>query len=504
MWVPGAAWRSTRHSWFARRAASSGSAGAAASGAPAAAQLRAQIDRHWRSGPGNDDLITLLSDVKSVSTFRGVVQSYVEEREFVKAASVYKSGSRECRSDLESLFAAMRAHSQGLKSPQSAKQLLSKALLRAQPPLVLTPADHARALEILLAGYCKLDKLDHVEGILFEWLSRCGGGGAQGRGRGLLAALDIPRASASASASASGQRRRTAAAAAVTEDLSSILPAAGGGADLPPPSLAAWAFVSKMYAQRFAWPQCVKIAEAASSSSSLATAEKGSSAEVARLYHYAVQSLCDSNQFPRALKLVDEMRTRSLPLGHVHLLTHLLKYYRFHGGGLEISPEQLETILSGMAPPSDEAAGATTGLTSAFVSLLCLRGRPEAAEEIVRDGGGGGADESSAIRPSAVVMVINALVKAGNWARAEELFWDMRSSAVLDAYHSSLAYHHVCDGMRAASQYASLALFMRRFSGFGEGEGQERERERQDGQNGGEEDGAQSCVGVGLPTAVPR
>jgi 2,3-dihydroxybenzoate decarboxylase len=48
--------------------------------------------------------------------------------------------------------------------------------------------------------------------------------------------------------------------------------------------------------------------------------------------------------------------------------------------------------------------------------LLCLRGRPEAAEEIARAGGLGGV-----IRPSAIAMVINAYVKSGNWAKAEEL-----------------------------------------------------------------------------------
>ena len=425
-----------------------------------------QVDQSWgqRGVPTqNTDVVLqmLLSDVKERDTFRGVVATYMKQRQFRKVVAVFKCGPVECRGDRETLMAAATAYSE-LKTPIAAKQVLSGLERDAQK----TPEIQMRTLEILLVGYSKVDRMDYVEGILFEWLSR------HPEGRKLLEALDIQ-----------GKKIK------VAQDLHAVV-ALGPDTTLPAlPSAAAWTSVCKMYADRFAWGQCVKIKDLAlhhhhrhllllSESSS-----RSGEADLGKIYHYTFRALCDANQFPRALALLEEMKIRysklGLPLRNVYLVTHLLKYYRFHDGGLEFRKEMLDLIYSGLEEAGVGGGGGgdatdtsdaglshqdgdstSVGLSSAFVSLLCLRGRPEEAEEIARAGG-----VSGAVRPSALAMVINAYAKTGQWSKAEQLFWEMRDAGVFDKQLAAQAYHNVCDSMRRAKQLQSLALFVTRFSG---------------------------------------
>jgi len=432
------------------------------------------IDQEW--GRSNQNILPLLSDVREKETFRGVVATYVRQREFQKATEVFKSGPRECRSDQEAMFAAMLAYSE-LKTPYAAKQVLMTFNNKKQ-----TVEVQVRCLEILLLGYCKADRLDYVEGILFEWLSRSlllaerdGGSATETVGQNMLKALDI---------------RKRAKVAKDLEDLLVLRP------DLPLPGLSTWEQVCKMYAGRFAWNQCLRLLEcvvtnkslispspsppptsslsssAAPSSSSSSTSSSSTFEkqrlfhdQFGKLYHYTFRALCDGGKFLRAISLLEEMRSSNQPLGHVYLLTHLLKYYRFREGGLDINKDMLEFVMSGIEEgPSGKmregnAIDTSIGLSSAFVSLLCLRGQPEAAEEIARAGG-----VSGTVRPSSLAMVINSYVKAGKCNKAEELFWEMRGEGVLDDYHATLAYHQVCEGLRHSKQHQQLSVFMSRFS----------------------------------------
>ena len=437
-----------------------------ASGSDRVTAVIKQVDQSWGQRgvqTQNTDVVLqmLLSDVKERDTFRGVVATYMKQRQFRKAVAVFKCGPVECRGDRETLLAAATAYSE-LKTPIAAKQVLSGLERDAQK----MPEIQMRTLEILLVGYSKVDRMDYVEGILFEWLSR------HPEGRKLLEALDIQ-----------GKKIK------VAQDLQAVV-ALGPDTTLPAlPSAAAWTSVCKMYADRFAWGQCVKIKDLVlhlllfSESPPLSSSRSGE-ANLGKIYHYTFRALCDANQFPRALALLEDMKMRysklGLPLRNVYLITHLLKYYRFHDGGLEFRKEMLDLIYSGLEEGGGGGGGeegdavdtsdaglsqqdgdsTSVGLSSAFVSLLCLRGRPEEAEEIARAGG-----VSGTFRPSALAMVINAYAKTGQWGKAEQLFWEMRDAGVFDKQLAAQAYHSVCDSMRRAKQLQNLALFVTRFSG---------------------------------------
>jgi len=400
----------------------------------ATASLERAVTKALSRGGGEEDLSAVLAG-RDVTSLHKLTEKFSAAREYEKAAAVFKSGPREFKSEVRAVLSAMTAYSR-MKQPGAAKQVLLNWKAAAQDPL--TAELQANALEILLLGYSRADKLDYVEGILYEWLSRS------------------PSPLSGSWLHALGIRKRPKVAEDINKAVGLMDKEVGGGdSDLEVPGLATWEAVSRIYATRFAWEQCVKILGLA------AKQLPSSSKELGRLQHITVRALCDGGQFTKALELIEEMRRRGGHIGSAYLLTHLLKYYRHHDGGLAVDKLLL---LEHEAEGVDEEDGETAeleGLTSAVVSLLCLRGQVDEAEEAIRRRMGSGEEENGgSVRPSAVVMVINACVKKDQWGKAEDLFWAARKAGALDDYHATLAYHHVCEGMRSAKQFQALAHFM--------------------------------------------
>ena len=209
------------------------------------------------------------------------------------------------------VHAAMEAYC-WLRRPSAAKGLLPLIEHRTKA------ATSFKSLEILLPGYSRADRLDAVEGILFEWLSRAG---APTSPPPLLAALGLSR------------RAKNSQDLERVLNLESLVQAPGPRLVLP--SLAAWAAVSKMYAGRYAWEHCEAILKSHEPAASVAVIPPADAANLARLYHHCVRALCDAGLFARALDVI--ARLRALPalrehVGHGHLLTHLLKFFRHREG----------------------------------------------------------------------------------------------------------------------------------------------------------------------------
>jgi len=407
-----------------------------AAAATTTASLERAVTKALSRGGGEQDLSAVLAG-RDAASLHKLVDKLSAARDYEKAAAVFKSGPREFKSEIRAVLSAMTAYSR-MKQPGAAKQVLLNWKAAAANPM--TTELQAKTLEILLLGYSRADKLDYVEGILYEWLSR----------------------TSSPSSSSWLQELAIRKRPKVAEDLNKAVglvdkDGGGGGGSgdyVAAPGLATWEAVSRLYATRFAWEQCVKVL-------GLAAKQFPSSKELGRLQHITVRALCDGGQFARALELIEEMRRGGAGhLGSTYLLTHLLKYYRHHDGGLVIDKLLPEQEIESVGEEDGEAVE-LEGLTSAVVSLLCLRGQADEADEAIRRRMGSGEEEGGgSVRPSAVVMVINAHVKKDQWGKAEDLFWAARKAGALDDYHATLAYHHVCEGMRNAKQFQALAHFM--------------------------------------------
>lgn len=240
--------------------------------------------------------------------------------EHEECAAAFKAASESIMSDA-AVHAAMEAYC-WLRRPSAAKGLLPLIEHRSQA------ATNFKSLEILLSGYSRADRLDAVEGILFEWLSRAGSPTSPPP---LLAAL--------------GLSRRVKSSQDLERVLSLETLVQSPGPRLVLPSLAAWAAVSKMYAGRYAWERCEAILKAHDPAAAAAI-PPADAADLARLHHYSVRALCDAGLFARALAVVARLRSRPAlreHVGHGHLLTHLLKFFR-HRDGVHVDKVPLVSL----------------------------------------------------------------------------------------------------------------------------------------------------------------
>lgn len=393
---------------------------------------------------GGNDLQSILQSVESVQTFRGIVQTYNDKKEFIKTTAVFKNGPRECRNDFESILAAMTAYTY-LGTPAS-----SKTLLMAMENKKMTSELQALSFEVMIIGYSRTDRLDFVEGSLYEWLIRSGETGSK-----LIETLVLKKNEK------------------VSLDLERVFSL---NDSLPLPGLKTWAAVAKLYTGRYACEQCLKVLDVGKSiniGSSSNTLDNDTILN--KIYLYSIRALCDAGHFERAVEIIRELKSRNSggEISDAYLLTHLLKYYRFRDGGFRVSNDQFDAILGRLKKKEDAHGsvgdrdsddfgsryGSSLGLSSVFVSLLCLRGQPEAAERLLRSEA-----VAKRVRPSSVVMVINSYVKQDSWQKAEELFWEFFDGNVLNEASARTAYHHVCEGMRDSNQLQSLLLFMEKFA----------------------------------------
>lgn len=260
------------------------------------------------------------------------------------------------------------------------------------------------------------------------------------------------------------------------------------------PSIDVWRSVSRMYADRTAWVQCLQISALCFSHRLRSEAGQEDSLDdrlLVGIVHHTVRALCRSGQY---LKALDYLQGSEQKLGRklrkASTLALFLPYFHTQG-----SPAALQVVLDsvldlmeaflankghrGHADDGTEAVeeGELRGLIAELVSLLCRRGYAAEASVVVdklveslssshtsdggeNNGSDGGDDQAAAalvtakiLRPSVLSNLVNALAMRGD-DRAIALFHTLKfkegplaramsadgyTDAVDSAYHSLMS-----------------------------------------------------------------
>lgn len=244
------------------------------------------------------------------------------------------------------------------------------------------------------------------------------------------------------------------------------------------PSIDVWKSVSRMYANRTAWAQCMQVSavcfsrygheiETASHEGHTTNNERA----LAGIVHHTVRALCRSGQYLKALDyLHSSERSLGRRLRKAPTLALFLPYFHTHG-----SPAALQVVIDGVLDLIEEFIAKTAersesdsevvkdvelrGLISQLVSLLCRRGYTTEAikvvEKLVESLNLAAEDNkvlasAKILRPSVLANLVNALAmrdderaialfrslkfKEGPLARA--MSGDGYNEAVDSAYHS--------------------------------------------------------------------
>ena len=340
---------------------------------------------------------------------------------------------------------------------------------------------------LLLDAYCKADKLEQAESLLFSWLQLHHGksdNGLEELGKQLM----LNRGTA-LSASKFGKFKVSESSGVESPSMSSPL-ADIGVADLlaHAPSAAAWQSVALMYSTRNAWFQCAVVTRYCESLySSGSNNSRGVSIDddpmtdferLCEMYKATLRALCNAEEYAAALLLVSEFRAAhgtetslSTLIDFVsiivppilNVLTDNTAAARVPNSAL--SPEaylkETKDLLLLLLQKKGKAEGledrGLRSLSRNYVVSLCKSGLAEDADDLLER-----LYSSDALHDCIDALCMDKLVMAlsekRDWRAAEK--WYHRLREAQGGSPDGMSYHHVCAAMRQAGEHQRMASFM--------------------------------------------